>query len=142
MTLYLCVKAIHILAVISWMAGILYLPRLFVYHAGSAIGGDVDHTLQRMERNLLRYIMNPAMLVVFVSGGWLVTSIEGWQVAAWVHIKLLAVLLMALFHGFCARWRKEFLLFQRIHSERFFRFMNEVPTILMIVIVFAVLLKW
>jgi len=139
---FLWIKALHIVAVIAWMAGLLYLPRLYVYHAGTAPGSESSETFKIMERRLLRAIINPAMIAVFLLGGALV-MIEGSELmhAGWFHIKILLVVVLTVMHGLMARWRKEFERDERRHSARFFRIMNEVPTLAMIAIVILAVVK-
>lgn len=134
-------KAIHIIAVISWMAGLLYMPRIFVYHTKAVIGSEMDKTFQIMERKLLRIIMNPAMIITIIFG-LLNAYIYGFvALGIWFHIKMAAVLVLVLFHGFLSRQRKIFILGKNTYSERFYRILNEVPTICMVVAVFMVVLK-
>ncbi len=130
------IKALHIIAVIAWMAGLLYLPRLFVYHAGAPVGSGRSEMLKIMERRLLRAIMNPAMIAVFVLGGLLIAT-PGFldQGLYWWHAKLLLVLAMAVLHMMMGAWRKAFEEDRNTLSARFFRIVNEVPTVLMILIV-------
>lgn len=137
--IYPIIKSLHIIFVIAWMCGMLYLPRLFVYHTNAKIGGELDKTLQIMEKKLLRIIINPAMILSFVFGFWLIhlVGIEG----GWLHLKITLVLALAGFNGFLSRWRKNFELGKNIHSQKFYRIINEVPAVLMIVIVFLVILK-
>lgn len=139
---YLILKAVHIVAVISWMAGLLYLPRLYVYHAKATIPSELSDTFKIMERRLLRVIMNPAMIVTFITG-ILLLCVPGIMASpnGWLHGKLFLVLLMAGFHGALSKWRKDFMIDKNMKSHLFFRYANEVPTILMIVIVFLVVLK-
>ncbi len=139
---FLWIKALHIVAIIAWMAGLLYLPRLYVYHAGTAVGSEASETFKVMERRLLRAIMNPAMIAVFILGGALV-MIEGSELmhAGWFHIKVLLVLVLTVMHGLMARWRKEFERDERRHTAKFFRFANEVPTLVMIAIVILAVVK-
>ena len=136
----LWVKAVHVIAVIAWMAGMLYLPRLFVYHAESLPGSDKSETFKVMERRLLRAIMNPAMIVSWVLGLWLAWR-GGWFEAPWFHAKLTLVVLLSGMHGAMARWRKAFERDENIHSARFYRIANEVPTVLMIGIVILVIVR-
>ncbi len=136
----LWVKAVHVIAVIAWMAGMLYLPRLFVYHAESLPGSDKSETFKVMERRLLRAIMNPAMIVTWVLGLWLAWR-GGWFEAPWFHAKLTLVVLLSGMHGAMARWRKAFERDENIHSARFYRIANEVPTVLMIGIVILVIVR-
>lgn len=134
-------KVLHIIAVISWMAGLLYLPRIYVYHTQVAVGSETDKIFQVMERKLLRYIMNPAMIAVFIFG-LLMSHIYGFEaMGPWFHIKMTAVLIMAMFHGLLAKWRKNFERGENKHSDKFYRFMNEVPTIMMIIAVIMVIIK-
>ncbi|MEL7430107.1 MAG: protoporphyrinogen oxidase HemJ [Pseudomonadota bacterium] len=138
--MYEWVKAFHIIAVISWMAGLLYLPRLFIYHFDSEIGSHQSETFKLMERRLLKAIMTPAMLVSWALGLWLVyltrAHMEGWFAA-----KFFLVFLMSAFHGFQARWVKEFANDGRRHSTKFYRVANEGPTVLMLCIVILVVVK-
>ena len=139
---FLWIKALHIVAIIAWMAGLLYLPRLFVYHAGTTVGSEASETFKVMERRLLRAIMNPAMIAVFILGGALV-MIEGSELmhAGWFHIKVLLVVALTVMHGLMARWRKEFERDERRRTAKFFRFANEVPTLVMIAIVILAVVK-
>jgi protoporphyrinogen IX oxidase len=143
--LYLWVKAFHIIAVISWMAGMLYLPRLFVYHCDAEKGSVQSETFKVMERRLLRAIITPAMIATWIFGLWLTwigpDSRYGWFGAGWLHAKLLLVLALSAMHGIMARWVKDFAADNNQHSQRFYRIINEVPTILMILIVLLVVLK-
>ncbi|MFT6331919.1 MAG: putative membrane protein [Lentimonas sp.] len=140
MDTYLIAKFLHIISLISWMCGMLYLPRLFVYHTQAKIGGELDKTLQIMEAKLLRFIMNPAMILTFITGFWLISFI-GFGSGGWLHFKLLLVLFMAGCHGFLGKCRKNFAAGENIRSDKFYRIINEVPTILMITIVFLVVVK-
>jgi putative membrane protein len=139
---YLWIKALHVISVIAWMAGLLYLPRLFVYHTQKEPGSDASETFKIMERRLLRAIMNPAMVASFVFGGLLL-----WDLGAdaltmgWLHAKLACLAGLVVMHGLMARWRKEFAEDRNRHSERFYRVMNEVPTLLMIAIVILAVVK-
>lgn len=137
---YLVIKALHIIAVISWMAGMLYLPRLFVYHADRMPGSEASEMLKIMELRLLRYIINPAMIMTFLLGGLLLAQ-PGIFASGWLHIKLALVLLLAGFHGMCARWRKDFAADRNAKPARYFRIANEVPTVVMIVIVLLAVTK-
>ncbi len=138
--LYLWLKALHIIAIIAWMAGMLYLPRLFVYHSVAEKGSVQSETFKVMERRLLRAIMNPAMIAVWVLGLWLAWS-GNWLSAPWLHAKVAMVVLLSGFHGMLSRWMKDFAADRNQHSQKFFRIMNEVPTLLMIGIVLLVVLK-
>jgi protoporphyrinogen IX oxidase len=137
--IYDIVKILHIISVISWLAGLLYLPRIFVYHAQVLKGSETDKIFQTMERKLLRYIMNPAMILTFAFGLYLASEI-GFEFV-WLHIKLTLVAILAFYHHLLSRWRKDFEKGQNKHSQKFYRIMNEVPTILMILIVTLVILK-
>lgn len=138
--IYLTVKALHIMAVIAWMAGLFYLPRLFVYHAESKPGSDKSETFKIMEQRLLRAIMNPAMILVWLLGGWLAYESEAWR-EGWFHVKFLFVSILTIYHHYLGRWRRAFDLDQNEKSARFFRIANEVPTVLMVAIVFLVVLR-
>ena len=136
------IKALHIIAVIAWMAGMLYLPRLYVYHCAAAPGSAASEMLKVMERRLLRAIINPAMVAAFVFGGALLTvpGAIDWS-AWWVHAKLVAVLAMAAMHGLLARWRRDFKADSNRRPAKFYRIANEVPTLLMIAIVILVVVR-
>ena len=138
--LYLWLKALHIIAVIAWMAGMLYLPRLFVYHCDAALGSVQSETFKVMERRLLRAIINPAMVASWVLGLWLAWS-GNFLSAPWLHGKLVLVLVMSGVHGMLARWMKDFAADRNRHTQKFFRILNEVPTVLMIGIVILVVVK-
>ena len=139
---YLWVKALHVISIIAWMAGMFYLPRLYVYHTQQAPGSPMSETFKVMERKLIRIIINPAMVATFLTGGYLVWLLSPsiWH-EGWWHGKLLQVLLMATVHGFYSRWRRALAEDRNSHSERFYRFANEIPTILMIGIVILVIVK-
>lgn len=137
--LYDIVKILHIIAVISWLAGLLYLPRIFVYHSQVSVGSETDKIFQIMEKKLLRFIMTPAMILVFIFGFYLASQI-GFEFI-WLHIKITLVLCLAGYHGFLSRCRKNFEKGENKHSQKFFRIINEVPTLLMIAIVVLVVLK-
>ena len=134
------IKAIHVIAVISWMAGMLYLPRLFVYHCDAAPGSAQSETFKIMERRLLKAIINPAMIVTWIAGLWMVW-IGGWYTAGWFHAKFTLVLVMSAVHGLFSRWVRAFAEDRNLHSQKFYRIINEVPTILMIAIVILVIIK-
>jgi putative membrane protein len=134
------IKAGHIIAVIAWMAGMLYLPRLFVYHVRAAKGSELSETFKVMERRLMRAIINPAMIASWILGLALAWLGNHWS-EPWLHGKLLLLLGMQLAHAGCSRWRKQFARDENRHSEKFYRFMNEVPTVLMIGIVILVVVK-
>jgi len=136
----LWLKAFHVIAVIAWMAGLLYLPRLFVYHAGAEPGSELSATLKTMEYRLLRYIMNPAMIAVWITGPWLVWVL-GVYTEGWFWAKFALVAAMTWYHHLLGRWRKDFVEDRNRHPAKFFRIANEVPTLLMIVIVILVVVK-
>jgi putative membrane protein len=138
--MYEWIKALHVIAVIGWMAGMLYLPRLFVYHCEAEIGSKQSETFKIMERRLLRAIMNPAMVVTWLAGLYLAWA-GHWFAAAWLHGKLLLVVALSGVHGFFSRWVKNFAADRNTRSQRFYRVINEVPTILMIGIVLLVVIK-
>jgi protoporphyrinogen IX oxidase len=138
--LYSWFKAVHVMAVISWMAGMLYLPRLFVYHCGAEPGSRQSETFKVMERRLLRGIINPAMVVSWALGLWMVYD-GGWISAHWLHVKLILVVALSGLHGALARWTADFAADRNRHNERFYRVMNEVPAVLMIGIVIMVVIK-
>ena len=136
---YLWIKAGHIVAVIAWMAGLLYLPRLFVYHCQAEAGSARSEMLKIMERRLLRAIMTPAMILSFVFGAALI-HIIGFD-GAWLHAKLALVLALAVSHGLMARWRRNFAEDRNPYSQRFYRLANEVPAVLMVAIVILAVVK-
>lgn len=135
------VKALHVISVIAWMAGMLYLPRLYVYHADAAVGSEKSETFKVMERRLYRGIINPAMVATFVFGIWMIwAGFVDWSMV-WPWIKAIAVILMSAFHGLLGRWRRAFAEDRNTRPARFYRLVNEVPTVLMIVIVLMVIAK-
>ena len=133
---YLWLKAFHIVAVVAWMAGLFYLPRLFVYHAERGRpGSELGETLKVMELKLLRVIMNPAMVAAWVFGGaMLAAGVVDWS-RGWPWVKAALVLAMTWFHHDLARWRKDFAVDRNARSGRFYRLANEVPTVMLLVIV-------
>jgi protoporphyrinogen IX oxidase len=137
---YVWIKALHIIAVIAWMAGMLYLPRLFVYHCDAEIGSKQSETFKVMERRLLKAIINPAMIVTWLAGLYLAWAGQ-WYLAPWLHMKVLLVLLLSGAHGYFSRCVKDFAADRNRRSQRFYRFINEVPTVLMILIVILVVVK-
>ena len=137
---YEWMKVIHIIFVIAWMAGLFYLPRLYVYHTRKAAGSDASETFKEMERKLLRLIMNPAMVITIVTGFWLIWQIDAW-VAGWMHAKLTLIAGMVWFHMLLAKWRRAFAEDRNTHSEVFYRVVNEVPTVLLIGIVILVIVQ-
>jgi putative membrane protein len=141
-SIYPWIKAFHVIAVIAWMAGMLYLPRLYVYHCEVAPGSQEAERFKIMERRLLRIIVNPAMIAVWVLGVTLAfaPASGGWH-QGWLETKFLLVVGLSAVHGFFAKWRKDFARDQNRHSQRFYRLWNEVPAILMVVIVILAVVK-
>ena len=137
---YLWIKAIHVVAVISWMAGMLYLPRLFIYHSRSERGSRQSETFKVMEQRLLRIIVNPAMIITWVLGLWLAWQ-GGWLSAPWFHAKFACVLALSAAHGYFSAAVRKFAADANNKSTRHWRLMNEVPTVLMIAIVILVIVK-
>jgi putative membrane protein len=138
--MYEWLKAFHIIAIIAWMAGMLYLPRLFVYHCEADAGSRQSETFKVMERRLLRAIMNPAMIVTWLLGLWLAWR-GNWFAAPWLHAKLALVIGMSGVHGMLSRYVKDFAADRNRKTQRFYRIINEVPTVLMILIVLLAVLK-
>jgi putative membrane protein len=140
---FLWLKALHIIAVISWMAGMFYMPRLFVYHSQVAVGSEASELFKTMERKLMRLIINPAMIATWVFGLWLAVTINAFdpENGGWLHAKLGLVLLMQVAHAMMSRYRKAFFRDERPKSERYFRIFNEIPTVLMVGIVLLVVFK-
>jgi putative membrane protein len=139
-SLDLWLKTLHIIAVISWMAGLLYLPRLFVYHAGAAPGSELSETLKLMERRLLRRIINPAMIAVWLTGPLLAYRLGAFQ-APWLHAKLGLVLVLSGVHGFLAGQVRAFAADRNRRPAIFYRIFNEAPALIMVLIVFFVVVK-
>ena len=138
---YLWIKALHVMAWASWMAGLFYLPRLFVYHAERGTpGGELSETLKVMERKLLRFIMRPAMIVTWATGLWLLWA-GGWWMDGWMHAKILLVILMTGAHHMMQGWLKTFEADANEKTGRFYRIMNEVPTLIFIGVVILVIVK-
>jgi putative membrane protein len=136
------IKAFHIIAIIAWMAGLLYLPRLFVYHATSKVGSEQSETFKVMERRLLRYITTPAMVASWLFG--LILAFSGaidWSRDGWFHLKLILVLALSAYHGLLVVWTKDFALDRNTRSARFYRVANEIPTVLMIFIVILAVVR-
>ena len=140
--LYAWIKVLHILSVIAWMAGLLYLPRLFVYHAEARVGSDAAETFKVMERRLLRGIMNPAMAGTYVFGILLAATpgVVDWA-RGWIYMKLVAVAALTLIHHRLALWRRDFAADANRRPAGFYRFVNEIPTVLLILIVIMVVVK-
>jgi putative membrane protein len=140
--LYNWLLALHIIAVIAWMAGMLYLPRLYVYHARAAKGSELSETFKVMERRLLRGIINPAMIAAWILGLSLAWQGNHW-LEGWFHAKVALLIGMQIVHAGLARWRRAFANDANVHSDRFYRFMNEVPTLLLIgIVILAVVKPW
>jgi protoporphyrinogen IX oxidase len=136
------IKALHIISIVAWMAGLLYLPRLFVYHAEARPGSDAAETFKVMERRLLRGIMTPAMIASYAFGLALAATpgVVDWH-QGWIYVKLAAVLALTLIHGLLARWRRDFAAGRNRHPARFYRIVNEIPTVLLILIVVMVVVR-
>tara|TARA_Y100000992_G_scaffold276351_1_gene220497 strand:+ start:364 stop:798 length:435 start_codon:yes stop_codon:yes gene_type:complete len=142
MNTYLIFKALHLISVISWMAGLLYLPRIFVYHAQNNSEKTVSEVFKIMERKLFFYIMNPAMVLSWLFGLLLVHEIGFQQLGqTWMILKLLFVVILTIYHFYLGRVLSHFSNDTNKHSHKFYRFINEIPTILLILIVFVVVLK-
>ncbi|MBB3946511.1 putative membrane protein [Rhizobium skierniewicense] len=137
---YLWIKALHIIAVISWMAGLFYLPRLFIYHTDAETGSDKSETFKVMEQRLIKIIMNPAMMISWVLGLYLAWSVYGFQ-GGWLHAKIALVVLMTATHVYFSRSAKRFARDENTRTARHWRLMNEAPTLLMIAIVILVVVK-
>lgn len=140
MGVYEWVKALHVMSVIAWMAGMFYLPRLFVYHADAEIGSDKSETFKIMERRLLKAIINPSMIATWIFGLWVAYEIDAFR-DGWFHAKLTLVILMSAVHGYLSGCVKRFARDENKKSAKFYRILNEVPTVLMIVIVILVIGK-
>ena len=138
---YDVIKALHFISVMSWMAGLLYLPRLFVYHAETTVGSVRAETFKVMERRLLKAIMNPAMIASFVFGIWMIVLAPGLLYEPWMHVKVLCVLLMAGCHGVFSKMRRRLENDEPPRSPRTYRIWNETPTVLMVIIVFMAVVK-
>lgn len=138
--MYEWIKALHVIAVIAWMAGMLYLPRLFVYHCKAEIGSKQSETFKIMERRLLKAIINPAMIATWLAGLYLAWS-GHWFTSGWFHGKLALVILLSGVHVFFSRCVKDFAADRNTRSQKFYRIINEVPTLLMILIVILVVVK-
>jgi len=137
---YLWMKALHVIAVIAWMAGLLYLPRLFVYHVDAEIGSVQSETFKVMERRLMKAIMTPAMIVSTITGFWTAIAVHGFQ-GGWLHAKLVLIVVLFAMHGHLAASVRRFAGDNNQRSSRYWRFMNEVPTLAMIGIVVLVIVQ-
>ncbi|PVB62010.1 protoporphyrinogen oxidase HemJ [Labrenzia sp. 011] len=140
MDLFLWIKSLHVISIIAWMAGMLYLPRLFVYHAEAQTGSVQSETFKVMERRLLKGIINPSMIAAWIFGLWLAYELDAWR-DGWFHAKFTLVIVMSGVHGYLSRCVKTFARDENTRSPRFYRFLNEVPTVLMIGIVILVIGK-
>lgn len=138
--MYEWIKTLHVLAVISWMAGLLYLPRLFVYHANAVKASETSETFKIMERRLLKAIMTPAMIVAWITGLYIAYLVDYFR-SGWFHGKLLLVIVMSAVHGLLAVHVKRFARDENVKASRYFRILNEVPTLLMVGIVILVIVK-
>ncbi len=138
--MYEWIKALHVIAVISWMAGMLYLPRLFVYHCEAEAGSTQSETFKVMERRLLKAIINPAMIVTWLAGLYLAWS-GHWFSSPWLHGKLALVIILSGVHGFFSRCVRDFAADRNTRGQKFYRIINEMPTVLMIFIVILVVVK-
>jgi protoporphyrinogen IX oxidase len=136
----LWLRVLHIVTVIAWFAGLFYLPRLFVYHAEAKPGSELSETFQVMEYRLLRFIMTPAMIAVWITGLALAWA-EGAFGDGWLHAKLALVVLLSGYQGALGRWTKDFAADRNTHSAKFYRFANEIPTLLLVGIVILVVVK-
>jgi len=138
---YEWIKALHVIAVIAWMAGMLYLPRLFVYHAEAKPRSELSETLKVMERRLLRGIINPAMIASYVFGIWMLTINPGLLHETFMQVKLAMVIVMQIIHALLARTRRHFAQDRNIHSARFYRILNEIPAALIVIIVIMIVVR-
>ncbi|MBI3701415.1 MAG: protoporphyrinogen oxidase HemJ [Afipia sp.] len=138
--MYEWIKALHVIAVISWMAGMLYLPRLFVYHTQAKAGSELSETLKVMEWRLLKFIINPAMIVTWIAGLYLAWA-GNWHTAHWFQAKFALVMVLSAVHGYLVGRVRAFDEDRNTKSQKFYRILNEVPTLLMIAIVILVIVK-
>ena len=136
----LWIKSFHVISIICWMAGMFYLPRLFVYHCQAEAGSKQSETFKVMERRLLRAIINPAMIASWVTGLWLAWEVYALQ-GGWLHLKLLVVVILSGYHGLLSRGVRHFAEDRNNFSEKTWRILNEVPTVLMIIAVIDVIVK-
>ncbi len=137
--MYLWLKAFHIIFVISWMCGLLYLPRLFVYHVDS--DQTIAHTFMTMEKRLFLYIMTPAMILTLVTGSCLIFCNKEILMHGYMHMKLLLIIFMMIFHATCFTWMKRLRYNSNLHTKKFYKIVNEIPTILMVIIVILITVK-
>jgi protoporphyrinogen IX oxidase len=138
--IYLWLKALHVIAVIAWMASLLYLPRLMIYHCGAELGSKQSETFKIMEQRLLFFIANPAMIATWLFGVALMLEGEHYR-AGWMQTKFALVLVLSALHGFNVRWVKDFAADRNQRTARFYRIMNEVPALLMVAIVILAIVK-
>ena len=138
---YTLIKALHLISVIAWMAGLLYLPRLYVYHAENLEEPILNTTFKTMERRLMLYIMNPAMIASFVFGIWMIALVPEILEDGWMQAKVFLLVAMTGYHGALARWRRFFAKDENNLTPKFYRLINEVPTALMILIVILAIVK-
>ncbi|MEC7661729.1 MAG: protoporphyrinogen oxidase HemJ [Pseudomonadota bacterium] len=138
---YTFIKALHLISVIAWMAGLLYLPRLYVYHAENSEESILNTTFKIMERRLMLYIMNPAMIASFVFGIWMIALVPELLEDSWMQAKVFLLVAMTGYHGALARWRRFFARDENSLTSKFYRLINEVPTVLMILIVILAIVK-
>jgi protoporphyrinogen IX oxidase len=138
--LYPALKSLHIISMVAWMAGMFYLPRLFVYHVDAPVGSPQSETFKVMERRLLKAIINPAMTATWIFGLWLAWEIGAWR-EGWLHAKLVFVLVLSGLHGVLVRRLREFAEDRNTHSGRYYRVINEVPTLCLVAIVALVVFK-
>ena len=142
MNTYLLFKSLHLIAVISWMAGLLYLPRIFVYHAQNSSEKKTSEIFKTMERKLFFYIMTPAMILSWIFGVILIHSIGFQQIGqTWMILKIILVIILTLYHFYLGKILAQFKIDQNIHSHKYYRIINEIPTLLLILIVFVVVFK-
>ena len=142
MNFYLLFKSLHLISVISWMAGLLYLPRIFVYHAENSSEKKTSEIFKTMERKLFFYIMTPAMILSWIFGVILIHSIGFQQIGqTWMILKIIFVIILTLYHFYLGKILNQFKIDQNIHSHKFYRIINEIPTLLLILIVFVVVFK-
>jgi protoporphyrinogen IX oxidase len=140
--LHLWIKALHLIAMVAWMAGMLYLPRLYVYHADAEPGSPQSETFKVMERRLLRAIVNPAMIATWVFGGLMLWNLSpGIWSQGWIWVKLAMLLGLGAMHGLFSRWRREFEQDKRLRPAKVYRIANEVPTVMLIVIVIMAVVR-
>ena len=142
MNFYLLFKSLHLISVISWMAGLLYLPRIFVYHAENSSEKKTSEIFKTMERKLFFYIMTPAMILSWIFGVILIHSIGFQQIGqTWMILKIIFVIILTFYHFYLGKILAQFKIDQNIHSHKFYRIINEIPTLLLILIVFVVVFK-